>query len=192
MNTCRLYSDFNCPFCYAMHERLHTLGVMDRISWQGVQHAPHLPSPMVSWAGRMGAELKQEVEMVRRLAPDVPITVPQGKPNTRRAIVASIRAHHIDPLRARDFVSSLYRLFWVEGQDLSDEALLQREAGCHGFLPEQVSEANTMAVDPVLRAWEGQWVETEQQGVPLLQRSDGTVLVGLLPLDVIQRFLAGG
>ena len=89
MNTCRLYSDFNCPFCYAMHERLHALGVMDRISWQGVQHAPHLPVPMAGWAGHLAAELKQEVQMVRRLAPELPIAVPPGKPNTGRAIAAA-------------------------------------------------------------------------------------------------------
>ena len=99
MNLSRLYSDFNCPFCYAMHERLHSLGVMDRISWQGVQHAPHLPVPMAGWAGHLAAELKQEVQMVRRLAPELPVAVPPGKPHTGRAIAASARALHIDPLR---------------------------------------------------------------------------------------------
>ncbi len=192
MNGCRLYSDFNCPFCYAMHERLHSLGVMDRISWQGVQHAPHLPVPMASWAGHLAAELKQEVQMVRRLAPEVEISVPRGKPNTGRAIAASARALHIDQLRATDFVRSLYRLFWVEGRDLSDDGVLQREAERHGFLPEQVAGANAITVDAVLRAWEEQWAEAEHQGVPLLQRSDGTLLVGLMPMAVLQRFLTGG
>ena len=192
MNRCRLYSDFNCPFCYAMHERLHALGVMDRISWQGVQHAPHLPVPMVGWAGHLGAELKQEVQMVRRLAPELPIVVPPGKPNTGRAIAASARALQIDPIRGGEFVRSLYRSFWVDGQDLSHEAVLQREAERQGFASAQIVGAQAASVDAIIRTWNDQWAGADHQGVPLLQRSEGTLLVGLMPVDVLQRFLAGG
>lgn len=191
MKQCRLYSDFNCPFCYAMHERLHALGVMERVSWQGVQHAPHLPAPMVTWAGHLGVELKQEVEMVRRLAPELTITVPKGKPNTRPAIAAAVRAVHADPPRASDFIRSLYRLFWIDGQDLSDEAVLQREAERHGFVGAELIGATAPAVDRVLSDWGDQWAETEHQGVPLLQRSDLHVLVGLVPLETLTRFLTG-
>ncbi|MGB5046240.1 MAG: hypothetical protein WBO11_14885, partial [Nitrospira sp.] len=59
------------------------------------------------WAGHLAAELKQEVQMVRRLAPELPIAVPPGKPNTGRAIAASARALHMDPLRGGEFVRSL-------------------------------------------------------------------------------------
>ena len=37
-----LYSDPNCPFCYAIGERLLTLSVERQVEWRGVQHAPHL------------------------------------------------------------------------------------------------------------------------------------------------------
>jgi predicted DsbA family dithiol-disulfide isomerase len=191
MNLSRLYSDFNCPFCYAMHERLHSLGVMDRISWQGVQHAPHLPVPMAGWAGHLAAELKQEVQMVRRLAPELPVAVPPGKPHTGRAIAASARALHIDPLRGGEFVRSLYRSFWVDGQDLSDETVLQREAERQGFASAQIVGTEATTVDAILRAWNNQWAEADHQGVPLLQRPDGTLLVGLMPADVIEEFLSG-
>ncbi|MCI1278959.1 MAG: DsbA family protein [Nitrospira sp.] len=190
MNKCRLYSDFNCPFCYAMHERLHALGVMDRIAWQGVQHAPHLPIPMAGWAGHLGAELNQEVQMVRRLAPGLPIVVPLGKPNTGRAIAASARALRADPLRGGAFVRSLYRAFWLDGQDLSDDAVLQREAERQGLASSQIVGAQADTVDAILRAWNTQWAEADHQGVPLLQRTDGTLLVGLMPVDVIERFLS--
>ncbi|ALA58747.1 hypothetical protein [Nitrospira moscoviensis] len=39
------YGDFNCPFCYAMHERFHGRGLLKDAEWRGVQHAPHLPIP---------------------------------------------------------------------------------------------------------------------------------------------------
>ena len=32
-----LYSDFNCPFCYAMHERLYEMTLLARCEWRGVQ-----------------------------------------------------------------------------------------------------------------------------------------------------------
>lgn len=189
---CRLYSDFNCPFCYAMHERLYALGCMERISWHGVQHAPHLPKPMAAWAGHLSAELKQEVEMVRRLAPELAISVPTGKPNTKLAITVAARALRTDPSRAGEFIRSLYRLFWVKGLDLSDEGLLQLEAERHGFAGTELVGSAAPAVDQVLSRWSDLWEETEHQGVPLLQRSDKQVLVGLVPSETLTHFLTGG
>src|SRR5262249_47408535 len=73
--------DFNCPFCYALHQRLYDLNLLDRCDWRGVQHAPHLPSPMKPWQGSLGAELRHEVAAVQHLAPGLPIALPPGKPN---------------------------------------------------------------------------------------------------------------
>lgn len=185
----RLYSDFNCPFCYAMHERLHALGVMEQISWHGVQHAPHLPTPRATWAGHLRAELNQEVEMVRRLAPELSITVPTRKPRTRFAIAAAARALRIHPGRAGEFIRSLYRVFWVNDLDLSDERLLQVEAERHGFAGTEVAGSAAPSVDRVLNGWADLWAETEHQGVPLLQRSDNQLLVGLIPPETIRQFL---
>ena len=129
--------------------------------------------------------------MVRRLAPELPIAVPPGKPNTRRAIAASARVLQIDPLRGGEFVRSLYRSFWVDGQDLSDETVLQREAERLGFASAQIVGTEATPADAILRAWNDQWAEADHQGVPLLQRPDGTLLVGLMPADVIEEFLSG-
>ena len=30
-----LYSDFNCPFCYALHERLHDMDLLRCCEWRG-------------------------------------------------------------------------------------------------------------------------------------------------------------
>lgn len=174
-----------------MHERVHALGVMDRLSWRGVQHAPHLSRPMTPWSGHLAAELKQEVAVVRRLAPELAITLPRGKPNTASAIAAAALALQIDPLRAQAFIRSLYRLFWLEGLDLSDETVLQQDAERHGFAPALVSGASAVPVDHLLRSWEEQWHETEHDGVPLLERWDNAILVGLMPADSLLSFLAG-
>lgn len=191
MDVCTLYSDFNCPFCYALHERLHELDVMDRIEWRGVQHAPHLPVPMVTWGGHLGVELKQEVEMVRRLAPELPITVPMGKPNTGLAIAAAARALHLDRSRGSMFVRALYRRFWCDGHDLSDREVLRKEALRQGFTAEELVEAGATPVDRLLKTWGDQWEEAEHQGVPLLQRQDGRLLVGLVSIETLNTFVAG-
>ncbi len=189
MNRCRLYSDFNCPFCYAMHERLYALGVMEQISWQGVQHAPHLPEPMAVWAGHLRAELKQEVEMVRRLAPEVSISLPAGKPNTALAIAAAARALRLDPPRAGDFIRSLYRLFWIDGADLSDQRIVQVEAERFGFAGTELAGSAAPPVERILDEWRDRWEQTEHQGVPLLQRPDQQMLVGLMPQETLRHFL---
>ncbi|MGH8728872.1 MAG: hypothetical protein ACREV9_12130 [Burkholderiales bacterium] len=83
-----LYSDFNCPYCYALGERLFAAASAHRVEWRGVQHAPYLPIPMASAGAALAAELSDEVGAIRRLAPEVSITLPRGKPNTGPAIRA--------------------------------------------------------------------------------------------------------
>lgn len=191
-NPWRLYSDFNCPFCYAMHERLYALGFMEQISWHGVQHAPYLPQPMANWSGHLHSELKQEVEMVRRLAPELPIRLPGGKPNTSLAITVAARALRVDATRAGGFIRSLYRSFWVNGADLSDARLLRQEAERHGFTGTELLGSAAPAVESVIGEWAERWGEMDHQGVPLLQRADHQLLVGLVPDETLKQFLTSG
>ncbi|GMV51299.1 hypothetical protein FBQ96_10330 [Nitrospirales bacterium NOB] len=189
MNEVRLYSDFNCPFCYALHERLHGLGLLDRVLWQGVQHAPHLSLPMATWGGPLAAELRQEVELIRRLAPEVPIRVPSGKPNTKRAIAAAARAVQQDRSRGLVFARALYRSFWLEGKDLSDEEVLREAARRSELAPTEVVGPAALSVDSLLWTWQEQWTETDHAGVPLLERQDQSILVGLVPTESLRAFL---
>src|SRR5579885_3898605 len=113
--TATLYSDFNCPFCYAFGERLIALRLVDVVAWRGVQHAPHLPIPMAAAGPTFASELAREVGLVQRLAPEVPIVLPKGKPNTGPAILAVAAAMQQDGGKAYAFAASLYRAFWQRG-----------------------------------------------------------------------------
>ena len=106
-----LFSDFNCPFCYALHERLHEIQLLDRCVWHGIEHAPHLPIPMKPWHGSLSAELRHEVSVVRRLAPYLPLTEPAGKPNTGRAIAWTAELLERDREAAMTAVRAVYRAF---------------------------------------------------------------------------------
>ena len=183
-----LYSDFNCPFCYAMHERLHTYGVMERVEWRGVQHAPHLPIPMARWNGQLLEELRHEVAMVGRLAPMIPISVPPGKPNTNPAIQLAARVLARDVVQGRELVRRLYWLFWREGRDISDVGVLHELLDSLG-LDSQGAIEKDEATARLLAGWDHLWRSTGQAGVPLLERRDGTLLVGLAGESDLDRFL---
>jgi predicted DsbA family dithiol-disulfide isomerase len=177
-----LFSDFNCPFCYALHERLHHLDVIDRCEWRGVQHAPYLPYPMKSWQGSLRTELQHEVTVVQRLAPGLPIALPRGKPNTRAAIERAIALLRSDRRRGMEFVRQVYLAFWCDGRDLSDQQVLTQLAG------ESAKEESSEHVRRIAQEWETAWHSTGQAGVPLIVSSEGNLLVGCVPTKDIVRF----
>ncbi|MFO0701881.1 MAG: DsbA family protein [Nitrospira sp.] len=179
-----LYSDFNCPFCYALHERLQEMGLLEQCDWRGVQHAPHLPKPMRPWQGSLGAELKHEVAVVQRLAPNLSIVLPSGKPNTLPAIEFAVAILQKDRPEGMKFVHRIYQAFWCDGQDISDPEVLQRLAG-----EECVADFGGQN-QVVAQKWETAWHATGQNGVPLLVAPDGDLLVGCVPADHIRQFFA--
>ncbi len=183
-----LYSDFNCPFCYALGERLIAVASAHRVEWRGVQHAPYLPIPMASAGAALAAELSNEVSAIRRLAPEVPITLPRGKPNTGPAIRAVAAALKIDRERAHTFKDSLYREFWQRGADISDVAVLSELAKA-AALP---GELDVSEIQPAVSEWQQAWESNRLGGVPAMIRSDGAVLVELATREAIFDFLKGG
>jgi predicted DsbA family dithiol-disulfide isomerase len=186
-----LYSDFNCPFCYAMHERLHEMNLLARSEWRGVQHASHLPRPMKPWQGSLGAELCHEVAVVQRLAPGLPIALPPGKPNTRPAIEQAVAFLRRDPSRMMTFVRETYRAFWCEGRDISDPAVLRQLVEQVGGSPESVGTTNGED-RRVTEEWEAAWHHTGQAGVPLIVSPEDYLLVGCGPPEDIRRFFDQG
>jgi len=179
-----IYSDPNCPFCYATEVRLHALGITDRIAWHGVEHSPDLPVPMAPSGPALSAELPAEVESIRARAPEVEIAVPPGKPKTELAIRYGAAAVRRDPAGSRDFIRSIYRAFWAEGADISDPAVLDRlatAAGLDGLQPDEAAAEDA-------RGWRREWQRTGL-GVPLLIRADGRSIYGLVAAEELAAFL---
>jgi len=183
-----VYSDFNCPFCYALNEHLLALGVTEQLSWRGVQHAPGLPVPMAVWNEDLADDLEREVEAVRRLTPALPIEAPPGKPNTTRAIRAAALAVRLDPPRGHAFKNLLYQALWCRGADLSHPDTLEqlaREAGCSG-LP--CAELDRHEIAAVTSGWQDEWEESGCRAVPAILRQDGARMIGLTGRAQIARF----
>jgi hypothetical protein len=55
-----VYADFNCPFCYALNERLHAMGLGERVDFRSVQH--------LSSATSDNAGLKALIDLTREVA----------------------------------------------------------------------------------------------------------------------------
>lgn len=177
-----LFSDFNCPFCYALHERLYDLNLIDRCDWRGVEHAPHLQSPMKPWQGSLGAELRHEVTVVQRLAPGLPIALPSGKPNTKPAIERAVALLSLNRTKGMEFIRQAYRAFWCEGRDISERKVLVDLAG------DSMEEASNDSSRRIAQEWETAWRATGQAGVPLILSPDGDLLVGCVPIEDIVGF----
>lgn len=182
-----LYSDFNCPFCYAMNERLKAAGLDAPVEWRGVQHAPELPIPMTVAGALLASEQRREVHAIQRLAPEIPIALPGGKPNTEAAILTVTAAWLRDPAAASRLKDELYRAFWAGAADLSDPELLDGLGRRH-----RVGILDRERARPLVARWQSEWTRTGVEAVPALVRADGKVLRGLLPTEHIALFLRDG
>ena len=181
-----LYTDLNCPFCYATERRLGALGVEHEVEWRGIEHEPDLPVPMLVGDEDLLAELTEEVTSVRERAPEVEIRLPPGKPNTAQAVRVAAAAHRVDPDRGRDFRQAVYRAFWTEGSDISRSGVLDEIAHEHGLAELDVLPADELLVT----SWRLDWERSPLRGVPLLIREDGEVLYGLKDVETLERFVS--
>jgi predicted DsbA family dithiol-disulfide isomerase len=180
-----LFTDLNCPFCYATEQRLEQLGVSEGIAWRGVEHEPDLPVPMALDDADIAAELAAEVESVRGRAPEVAIALPPGKANTAAGLLATAAALRIDPVRGAGFRRAVYRAFWRDGRDVSDPGVLEALARDHGLpgLATRQEDAVTVA------SWRLEWERSPLRGVPLLIRDDGETVYGLKDIETLAGFV---
>jgi predicted DsbA family dithiol-disulfide isomerase len=180
-----LFTDLNCPFCYATEQRLEQLGVGERIAWRGVEHEPDLPVSMALDDPEIADELAEEVRSVRARAPEVAIAVPRGKANTAAGLLATAAALRIDPVRGADFRQALYRAFWRDGRDVSDPAVLDELARDHGLPALRTGPEDALTV----ASWRLEWERSLLRGVPLLIRDDGETVYGLKDIETLARFV---
>ena len=180
-----LFTDLNCPFCYATEQRLEHLGVHDRITWRGVEHEPELPVPMARDDREIAAEVAAEVESVQLRAPEVPIAVPPGKANTAAGLLAAAAALRTDPVRGAAFRRAVYGAFWRQGRDVSDPQVLAELAEQAGLPGPQTLPEDSLTV----ASWRLEWERSPLRGVPLLLRDDGETVYGLKDTETLERFV---
>src|SRR5688500_19409468 len=104
------YADLNCPFCYALDERIQQLGLTGLATWRGVQHL----LTAEQWRAETPALLVEEVDRVRQRAPELTINVPSRRPSSGLAILTLAELELSNRPAASRLRRALYAWLWVE------------------------------------------------------------------------------
>jgi predicted DsbA family dithiol-disulfide isomerase len=185
-----VYGDLNCPFCFALDQRLAARGIERNVEWQLVEHAPELPTRQEDATVAELEELACELEALADRAPDVVIHAPPFRPNSRRAIVAVAEARRIDPERAETLRRSLFRALWIEGRDFSSEEIVAELASASGLPRPGTSHPADAAEDA--QRWTQTWRATNWNRIPCMITDAETKLLGLAPVQRLELFLRSG
>jgi len=179
-----IYADFNCPFCYVLNERLLSLGLEQPLDWRTIEHAPRASFHMTDRSSK--DELADEVRRVRLRAPEVIISLPEGRANTAHAINTMAKAVAIDPARAAGLRGLIYRAYWIEGKDIGHPNVLAELVQLSGFGDILTAPERPEKVQQWQRAWdEGPF----DQRIPCLENTEThQVFLGLPSQDQFQMF----
>ncbi len=173
-----VYADFNCPFCYALNERLHAMMLDQRVDFRTIQHAPSISSKQAGF--EIISELTNEVADVRRRAPSIQINVPMFRPNSANASALVNAVNHSDPVKAPRLRRRIYRALWIEGQDISRPALL------NSLLLELEIESpqDDASQSEELNSWQNEWGRNPEfdRNIPIVISDSGETVVGF-PLE---------
>ncbi len=214
------YGDLNCPFCFALHERLLAWNLLDRIEWRLIIHAPELSSTLFSMEDQ--SLLANEVFSIHHRAPDIPVNLPQTRPGSE---MATRLMHVLDGLPIERQIPvrvALYRALWVEGENIADAQALQTlidRAGLSDILKSLGSDdsenscekngrdGNATSTLPVWQfwqtlgpraekfdEWQKEWETSENldRRIPIIKhRSNGNLLLGLPTEEGLYHFLSG-
>ena len=182
-----LFTDLNCPFCYATELRLERLGVVDEIAWRGVEHEPDLPVPdgarrrsrsPPSWPRRSSRSAVAGAGGRHRAC--------RPGSRTRPGLLATAAALRADAAAGAAFRRSVYAAFWRDGRDISDAAVLDELAQAVGL-----RAAATAAGGRGDRRLRGSSNGSARRCAACRSSSatDGETVYGLKDLETLERFL---
>ena len=183
-----VYGDLNCPFCYALEERLVARQVQPHVEWRLVEHAPQLPHEPAGAKPTELGELVRELEDLSERAPEVVIGPPKFRPNSGLAIKAVAEGLAIDPKRAGTLRLLFFRALWREGRNIANPDVVA-ELVDHAGLPPL--RGTTEAVATAAR-WTLEWRDARFERIPVMISDVGTRLLGLTPPRRLDLFLASG
>lgn len=186
-----VFSDLTCPFCYVaergpLAELVRTTGV--ELDWRGFEVHPEIPRGGAAASDVFGpdkADAGREyvIELAERFG--VTLRFPDHIPNSMRALAMTewARAHgKLEPLK-----DLLFDMFWQDGADLEDDAVLKSAAVKVGLCPARALSACEMG------EWELRVVQNRTMGYGLGVSGVPTFIspsdrvVGCQPVEILQR-----
>jgi diguanylate cyclase (GGDEF)-like protein len=185
VKTITVYGDFNCPFCYALSERLQVYAREFIIRWRPVQHVPILEGAIPRFQEQ--AQLTAEVSAMRKRAPEVSIVSPSQRPNTRLAsqimLSAELRGDSVNVLRGL-----IFRALWRDDRDIGDAALLAELVTAAGLTPVEPAPAAIETLVDWQQFWE---LGDYDRRVPSLENDAGARILGFPAIPRLMPFLQG-
>ena len=183
-----IYADFNCPFCYALNERIHAMNLQTKVEYRNVQHATSISRNLPDF--ELLSELTTEVAEVRRRAPSTRINVPLIRPGTAAATTLISAIQKQNPFKAAQLRQAIFRALWLEGRDISDPDLLagllqDLDIAPPGFDAELQTE---------LSVWQNEWQHNAEydRSIPIVVSSHGETVVGFPLEPELDSFLSTG
>ena len=173
-----VYADFNCPFCYALNERLHAMDLEERVDFRCIEHAPASGSKDTTFEAL--SELVGEVAQLRRRAPSIQINIPLFRPNTAVATTLANAVEAVDRPRAARLRRRIFRALWIDGEDISNPDLL---AALLADLEIEPPDEGAAVTDRTVE-WQREW-ETNpgfDRAIPVVISDRGESVVGF-PLE---------
>ncbi len=183
------FIDLNCPFCYALHARISRWGLSHKINWCLVEHASHaLDGPFSLDQEQL---LSTEVLEVRHRAPEVALSLPPQRCDSRVAnrLLVAVEKHHPD--QVHNVRSALYRALWRKGEDIGDARVLRTVLEAHGLSARLLESCGVDTAQN--QRWQADWEQADfDQGIPVLTGpGEGQVLIGLPDPQTLVEFLLG-
>ncbi|MGB1236913.1 MAG: diguanylate cyclase [Pseudomonadales bacterium] len=187
MSNYSVYADLNCPYSYALHQRLKSLDLPAPLEYCFVEHAPDLG--LYGNSPEVLTELASDVFAVRSQAEEIALALPPERSDSRFAILCIIAAKDIDPVKAALLSDIFYTALWVEGKDIACPSTIFKcieKAGLPVDL--EVEEECEEQLD----RWQAQW-EASKLGsrIPAIVAPDGRKLLGLSSSEDITAFFEG-
>lgn len=183
-----IYADFNCPFCYALNERVIALELENRVSFHNVQHAPGVSSNQTGFETL--SKLTTDVAEVCRRAPSTYINIPLFRPNSGPAslMLSSVSRH--DPANANRLRNRIFQTLWVDGKDISDSKVLTALAQ---DLNIEVPQESAEDIDE-LEKWQLAWDSNKafERAIPIIISAQGETVVGFPLEPEVDGFLKTG
>ncbi|MBL1275429.1 MAG: diguanylate cyclase [Ectothiorhodospiraceae bacterium] len=185
-NHLTIYADLNCPFCYALHERLMASGEVHRVNWRSIEHAPQISFDTKDIPTQ--SDLAVEVNKVKSLAPDVKINIPKGRPNTRIANELLTQCSQSAPQQVDFFRARLFRALWINGDDISDALVLEKILNQSSIDSITIDDATLTQ----LELWQTEWEQGDfSRNIPALSAAAGNTLLGLPSAKLLTLFIYG-
>ena len=183
------YVDFNCPYCFALHERVQRWNLGDKVTWCMIEHSSHiLDGPFDLHQEQL---LTTEVVEVHHRAPDVDLMLPSQRCRSTFATRLQAYVQREYPDKLHTFRSDVFRALWQQGKDIGEHASLLELLESHDIPPMflEFCEEEPPEITASQKAWqEGDY----DSSIPVLTDPvSGRVLIGLPDERTLKAFLLG-